>query len=85
MTQPAEATRAAAARLPTVQVSIRLFAGLRERAGTGARDLELPDGATLTDVWAALELGDEPPGSSTRSTSATRPPTRCSPTATRWR
>ena len=45
-----------------MQVSIRLFAGLRERAGTGARDLELPDGATLTDVWAALELGDEPPG-----------------------
>ena len=52
----------AAARLATVQVSIRLFAGLRERAGTGARELELPDGATLTDVWAALELGDEPPG-----------------------
>ena len=45
-----------------MQVSIRLFAGLRERAGTGARDLELPDGATVADVWAALELGDEPPG-----------------------
>jgi molybdopterin converting factor subunit 1 len=52
----------AAARLLTVQVSIRLFAGLRERAGTGARELELPDGATLTDVWTALDLGDEPPG-----------------------
>jgi molybdopterin synthase catalytic subunit/molybdopterin converting factor small subunit len=45
-----------------VQVSIRLFAGLRERAGTGARGLELPDGATVADVWGALELGDEPPG-----------------------
>ena len=45
-----------------MQVSIRLFAGLRERAGTGARELELPDNATVADVWAALELGDEPPG-----------------------
>jgi molybdopterin synthase catalytic subunit/molybdopterin converting factor small subunit len=45
-----------------VQVSIRLFAGLRERAGTGARELELREGATVADVWAALGLGDEPPG-----------------------
>jgi MoaE-MoaD fusion protein len=45
-----------------VQVSIRLFAGLRERAGTGTRTLELPDGATLGDVWPELGLGDEPPG-----------------------
>lgn len=41
---------------------IRLFAGLRERAGTGSRTLELPDGATLGDVWPGLGLGDEPPG-----------------------
>jgi molybdopterin synthase catalytic subunit len=45
-----------------VQVSIRLFAGLRERAGTGSRGLELDDGATLADVWPALDLGDEPSG-----------------------
>ena len=45
-----------------MQVSIRLFAGLRERAGTGARVLEVPDGATVADVWAALDLGDEPAG-----------------------
>jgi molybdopterin synthase catalytic subunit len=45
-----------------VQVRIRLFAGLRERAGTGSRTLDLPDGATLGDVWPRLELGDEPPG-----------------------
>jgi MoaE-MoaD fusion protein len=45
-----------------VQVSIRLFASLRERAGTGTRTLELPDGATLGDVWPELGLGDEPPG-----------------------
>jgi MoaE-MoaD fusion protein len=45
-----------------VQVRIRLFAGLRERAGTGSRTLDLPDGATLADVWPRLGLGDEPPG-----------------------
>ena len=45
-----------------VQVSIRLFAGLRERAGTGSRRLELGDGATVADVWPALDLGDEPSG-----------------------
>jgi MoaE-MoaD fusion protein len=45
-----------------VKVSVRLFAGLRERAGTGERALELPVGARLSDVWPALELGDEPAG-----------------------
>jgi MoaE-MoaD fusion protein len=45
-----------------VQVRIRLFAGLRERAGTGSRTLDLPEGATLADVWPQLGLGDEPPG-----------------------
>jgi molybdopterin synthase catalytic subunit len=45
-----------------VQVSVRLFAGLRERAGTGARELRLADGATVGDVWRELDLGDEPAG-----------------------
>jgi MoaE-MoaD fusion protein len=45
-----------------VDIRVRLFAGLRERAGTGSRSVELPDGATVGDVWAALRLGDEPPG-----------------------
>ena len=45
-----------------MHVSIRLFAGLRERAGTGARTLELADGATVDDVWPALGLGGEPAG-----------------------
>jgi molybdopterin synthase catalytic subunit len=45
-----------------VQVRIRLFAGLRERAGTGSRALELADGSTLGDVWPALDLGEEPAG-----------------------
>jgi len=45
-----------------MRVTVRLFAMLRERAGTGRRELELPAGATAGDVWAALELGPEPDG-----------------------
>jgi MoaE-MoaD fusion protein len=45
-----------------VRVVVRLFAGLRELAGTGQRNLELPSSASVGDVWPALELGDEPPG-----------------------
>ncbi len=45
-----------------MEISVRLFAGLRERAGLGRRELELPDGATVADVWGLLELGDEPAG-----------------------
>jgi MoaE-MoaD fusion protein len=43
-----------------VQVSVRLFAGLRERAGWSERDLD--DVARVADIWPLLELGDEPPG-----------------------
>jgi molybdopterin synthase catalytic subunit len=42
-----------------VTVRVRLFAGLRERAGWSQRDVEA---ATVGDIWRALELGDEPPG-----------------------
>jgi molybdopterin synthase catalytic subunit/molybdopterin converting factor small subunit len=45
-----------------VHVTVRLFAGLRERAGFGSRQLELGEGARVADVWRALELGDEPAG-----------------------
>jgi molybdopterin synthase catalytic subunit/molybdopterin converting factor small subunit len=41
---------------------VRLFAGLRERAGTGELQLELADAARVADVWPALELGEEPAG-----------------------
>src|SRR5918994_6222973 len=37
-------------------VSVRLFAGLRERAGSAHVDVELPEGATVGDLLAALEL-----------------------------
>ena len=40
-------------------VTVRLFAGLRERAGWSKREI---DAATVADVWPALELGDEPAG-----------------------
>jgi molybdopterin synthase catalytic subunit len=49
-----------------VTVRVRLFAALRERAGSGSAELELPEGALVGDVWPALSsslhLGDEPPG-----------------------
>src|SRR5436309_4112082 len=40
-------------------ITARLFAGLRERAGWSSREI---DAARVGDVWAALGLGDEPPG-----------------------
>ena len=42
-----------------MRVRVRLFAGLRERAGWSQREI---DAATVADVWAALDLGDEPSG-----------------------
>jgi molybdopterin synthase catalytic subunit/molybdopterin converting factor small subunit len=41
-------------------IRVRLFAGLRERAGWSERELD--DVATVADVWPALDLGDEPAG-----------------------
>ena len=40
-------------------MTVRLFAGLRERAGWSRREV---DAATVADVWSALGLGDEPAG-----------------------
>jgi molybdopterin synthase catalytic subunit/molybdopterin converting factor small subunit len=43
-----------------MRVKVRLFAGLRERAGVAERELE---GVTrVSEVWPALGLGDEPDG-----------------------
>jgi MoaE-MoaD fusion protein len=42
-----------------MRITVRLFAGLRERAGWSSREV---DAATVDDVWPALGLGDEPPG-----------------------
>jgi molybdopterin synthase catalytic subunit len=43
-----------------VRVTVRLFAGVRERAGQSR--LELEDVERVEDVWPKLGLGDEPPG-----------------------
>jgi len=43
-----------------VAIKVRLFAGLRERAGYSERELE--GVAQVADVWPALGLGDEPEG-----------------------
>jgi len=43
-----------------VAVRVRLFAGLRERAGWSERELE--GVASVAEVWPALELGEEPEG-----------------------
>jgi MoaE-MoaD fusion protein len=43
-----------------MHITVRLFAGLRERAGRS--QLELEDVSRIEDVWQALELGAEPPG-----------------------
>lgn len=43
-----------------MRIRVRLFAGLRERAGWSEREV---DGVgRVRDVWPALALGDEPPG-----------------------
>ena len=41
-------------------VTVKLFAGLRERAGWSTR--ELAEVNRVGDVWSALDLGDEPAG-----------------------
>jgi molybdopterin synthase catalytic subunit/molybdopterin converting factor small subunit len=43
-----------------VAVRVRLFAGLRERAGWSERELDGVD--RIADIWPALELGEEPEG-----------------------
>jgi molybdopterin synthase catalytic subunit/molybdopterin converting factor small subunit len=42
-----------------VPVTVRLFAGLRERAGWSQKEI---DAATVAEVWSKLELGNEPDG-----------------------
>ena len=43
-----------------MRVTVKLFAGLRERAGWKERELDGVD--RVGDVWQALSLGDEPEG-----------------------
>jgi molybdopterin synthase catalytic subunit/molybdopterin converting factor small subunit len=43
-----------------VAVRVRLFAGLRERAGWSERELDAVE--RVGQIWDQLDLGDEPPG-----------------------
>jgi molybdopterin synthase catalytic subunit/molybdopterin converting factor small subunit len=43
-----------------MRVHVKLFAGLRERAGWSERELDGVD--LVADVWPELDLGDEPEG-----------------------
>lgn len=45
-----------------MRITVKLFAGLRERAGENERHLELDAGARVSDVWTPLGLGDQPEG-----------------------
>jgi molybdopterin synthase catalytic subunit/molybdopterin converting factor small subunit len=45
-----------------MRIRVRLFAALRERAGAGSVDVELPEDAVVGDVWSELGLGPEPAG-----------------------
>ena len=56
------AWRQPAATLRAVNVRVRLFAALREQAGSGTLEIELADRATVADVWPRLGLGGEPSG-----------------------
>ena len=40
-------------------VTVRVFAGLRERAGWSSKEIEA---SVVADVWPALGLGEEPEG-----------------------
>jgi MoaE-MoaD fusion protein len=42
-----------------VSVTVRVFAGLRERAGWSEREIEA---GAVSEVWMQLGLGEEPPG-----------------------
>jgi molybdopterin synthase catalytic subunit len=49
-----------------VRISVRLFAGLRERAGAERVEVELPEGASVGDLLAAMSttaVGELPPRS----------------------
>ncbi len=43
-----------------MNITVKLFAGLRERAGWSEREIDA--GPTLGDVWSSLGLGEEPAG-----------------------
>ena len=59
-----------------MRITVKLFAGLRERAGESERDVELGSGARVADVWQPLGLGEEPEGLLYAVNKAYAPPDR---------
>ncbi len=59
-----------------MRITVKLFAGLRERAGESERDVELDSGARVADVWQPLGLGEEPEGLLYAVNKAYAPPDR---------
>jgi molybdopterin synthase catalytic subunit len=55
-----------------MRVSVRLFAGLRDLAGTGELAAEVAPGATIADVWALVVAGHPALAPYGRSLSAAR-------------
>jgi hypothetical protein len=53
-----------------MRVTVRLFAGLRERAGRSS--LELEDVARIEDIWPALGLGGAMSNAARSSPTVTR-------------
>ena len=59
-----------------MRITVKLFAGLRERAGESERDVELDSGGRGADVWQLLGLGEEPEGLLYAVNKAYAPPDR---------
>src|SRR6266516_466447 len=55
-----DATLGHKARVRSVRVRVKVFAGLRERLGWSERELEGVE--RVADVWRTLDVGDEPAG-----------------------
>ena len=62
-----------------MQITVDLFAALRERAGAVGASVELPDGRRCADVWPALDWARSRPGWPTPETAST--PQRDAPLA----
>ena len=45
-----------------MRVVVKLFAGLRERAGEGTREVDVAERTRACDVWGAIGFSDEPDG-----------------------
>ncbi|MFQ5642463.1 MAG: molybdopterin converting factor subunit 1 [Thiogranum sp.] len=43
-----------------MRVQVRFFAALRERAGTPALEVSVPEGATVAQVWSAAVPREQP-------------------------